>query len=259
MTARYYLAPLPSHGVCELDGPEAHHLLHVMRAAVGDEVELFDGLGHVATARIVSAQRRVVQLKIDAVRTAPRESPHSLCLGVSLPKGDRQKWLVEKCVELGVSQLTPLAVERAVARPTAKALERLRRGVIEACKQCGRNYLMQILEPQSLSDWLEHRVGEQNGLADQGSGACWLAHPGDQSQPVGARMAQWAATWEPSSDGVQGAQSLSVAIGPEGGFSDAEVEQAFTRGCQLVNLGPHILRIETAAIAVAAVCQLNHR
>ena len=88
---------------------------------------------------------------------------------MALPKGDRQKWLVEKAVELGVTRIVPLRTQRGVAQPVEQALVRLRRAVIEASKQCGRNRLLQIDEPRAWPDF----------VADAADTPCrLLAHPG---------------------------------------------------------------------------------
>ena len=173
-------------------------------------------------------------------REIDRELPFPLVVGVALPKGDRQKWLVEKLTELGVTTLVPLVTERGVAQPTAAALERLRRSVIEAAKQCGRNRLMKISEPQAWIDWSstfpiagELRQPEELHL---------VAHPGGKplQQFIGVRP-----------------RAAQLAIGPEGGFTDAEVDTATRAGWQTVELGPRILRVETAAIALAAAFALR--
>src|SRR4029079_17666912 len=141
-------------GCMMLDGPEAHHLLHVMRAAVGDEVTLFDDFGAEFRATVETVRRADAELRIVERREVDRELSFELIVGVALPKGDRQKWLVEKLTELGVTTLVPLITERCVAQPNESALERLQRSVIEAAKQCGRNRLMAISQPQSWDDWI---------------------------------------------------------------------------------------------------------
>src|SRR3954468_10272635 len=144
MSERFF-SPRPiTAGGMMLDGPEAHHLLHVMRAAVGDEITLFDGSGAEFRATVETVRRTDAELRIVERNEIDRELPFELVVGVALPKGDRQKWLVEKLTELGVSTLIPLITERSVSQPTGNVLERLRRTVIEAAKQCGRNRLMQI-------------------------------------------------------------------------------------------------------------------
>ena len=163
--------------------------------------------------------------------------PFELVVGVSLPKGDRQKWLVEKLTELGVTTLVPLVTERGVAQPTASALDRLRRSVIEAAKQCGRNRLMKIAEPQAWTEYLsQHPSGNQSRRL--------VAHFG--GLPL-------------SSIDFTQAIETHLAIGPEGGFTDDEIAAATAAGWQIVDLGPRILRVETAAIALAAVVAASSR
>ena len=169
MSDRYFVEQPISTDRATLSGAEAHHLIHVMRAAQGTRVTLFDGGGDEFAAVVERVGRGEVELSILSRRSIDRELPFSLTLGVALPKGDRQKWLVEKAVELGVTSVVPLRTQRAVAQPVENALARLRRTVVEASKQCGRNRLLQLEQPQS---WPEFTAG-----ADVT--ACrLLAHPG---------------------------------------------------------------------------------
>jgi 16S rRNA (uracil1498-N3)-methyltransferase len=237
MSERFYSPHPITAGCMMLDGPEAHHLLHVMRASVGDEVTLFDGSGAEFKATVQTLRRTDAELRIVERREIDRELPFDLVLGVALPKGDRQKWLVEKLTELGVTTLVPLMTERAVAQPAAGALDRLRRSIIEAAKQCGRNRLMNIAEPQAwnawtTTGWLGSSVSEPPAIRR------FLAHPTgsplskvDHSLPAATHL----------------------TIGPEGGLTDTEVAQATAAGWQSVSLGPRILRVETAAVVMSAV------
>src|SRR3954466_314658 len=154
MSERFYSPHPITAGCMMLDGPEAHHLLHVMRAAVGDEVTLFDGSGAEFRATVQTLRRTDAELRIIERREIDRELPFELVVGVALPKGDRQKWLIEKLTELGVTTLVPLTPERCAPHPAAAAFDRLRRSIIEAAKQCGRNRLMNITEPQAWTDWI---------------------------------------------------------------------------------------------------------
>lgn len=216
-----------------LAGAEAHHLLHVLRARSGDEVVLFDGSGAEFAARVEQTGRSTVELALLAKHEIDRELAVAVTLGVALPKGDRQKWLVEKLTELGVRRLVPLETERGVAQPVAAAIDRLRRSVIEASKQCGRNRLMEIAAAQSLANFLQQA---------EPTAARWFAHPG------GIALGQLLEAYV-----QQDAPGVCVAIGPEGGFTDAEAACATAAGWQLVGLGERILRIETAAVALAAL------
>ncbi|HUY89295.1 MAG TPA: 16S rRNA (uracil(1498)-N(3))-methyltransferase [Pirellulales bacterium] len=233
MADRYFVeAPIVGNRV-KLTGDEAHHLLHVMRAKPGQAATLFDGSGAEFLARIERLGRREVELAIVERMAIDRELPLEATLSVALPKGDRQRWLVEKAVELGVARLVPLETARGVAQPVDKALVRLRRAVIEASKQCGRNRLMEIAASESwASDCSAPKPpGCLRVLAD----------------PSGKASLREILSACPAPSSVQ------AAIGPEGGWTDEELSLARDHGWQIVGLGPRILRVETAALAVAAV------
>jgi 16S rRNA (uracil1498-N3)-methyltransferase len=274
MTDRYFVESPIQADRATLVGPEAHHLLHVMRAKPGAEVVLFDGSGAEFDAVVQRTTRAEVELTVRSRREVDRESPRALTLAVALPKGDRQKWLIEKAVELGVRRLVPLQTARGVAQPVAQALERLRRTVIEASKQCGRNRLMEIAAPQSLPELiaatadvacrlLAHPCGASDGRAaatrDWGLGIRdWRFGVGDRSSEVGVAI-----VLPPPADD-EGRQyncrpnfgataSCVAAVGPEGGFAHEEVALALAAGWQTLDLGPRILRVETAALAIAAM------
>jgi 16S rRNA (uracil1498-N3)-methyltransferase len=207
-----------------------------MRGVVGETVTLFDGSGAEFTGVIQKLRRSEVDLQITERREVNRELPSEMIVGVALPKGDRQKWLVEKLTELGVTALVPLETARSVAQPTSTAIERLNRSVIEAAKQCGRNRLMHIGQPQSWKDWV---VDDSVSAEKQRR---LIAHPG--GKPLSQFEANAPAPYR-------------VAIGPEGGLADEEVAVAVDAGWHLVDLGPRILRIETAAIAICAAITLH--
>ena len=146
---------------------------------------------------------------------------------MALPKGDRQKWLVEKATELGVARLVPLVTERGVAQPGESTLQRLRRAVIEASKQCGRNRLMEIAAPQA---WHEFLAGHRDVPRRL------VAQPGATARPM-----------------FQTCEQTVAAVGPEGGLTDDELARAVAQGWQPIGLGPRTLRVETAALALAAI------
>jgi 16S rRNA (uracil1498-N3)-methyltransferase len=206
-----------------------------MRGKAGDRVVLFDGGGAEYTAQVEQIGRATVELTVLARVDAQRELPYQLTLGVALPKGDRQKWLVEKAVELGVTRLAALDTSRGVAQPAASTLARLERAVIEAAKQCGRNRLMEVSPAQSWNDYL--RAAPPDAWR-------FVAHPG------AAQSAAELFTERP------GSSAVFLAIGPEGGLADEEIAAAQQAGWQLVDLGPRILRIETAAVLLVALVTL---
>ena len=222
-----------------LTDAEAHHLVHVMRAKPGLRVVLFDGSGAEFDAEVSGVGRSDVRLTILQRREIDRELPFLLVLGVSLPKGDRQKWLVEKLVEVGVSALVPLLTTRSVAQPVEQALTRLERTVIEASKQCGRNRLMEISSPRRWPDFV---------AGAPPSSSRWLAHPGFAERPREVHGSN-----PTRADRPPVVRERFVAVGPEGGFTEEEVALATAAGWQTMDLGPRILRIETAAITVAVL------
>lgn len=240
MSHRYFSdTPISGH-LAVLAGQEAQHLTRVMRASIGAQITLFDGTGWEFAAVVQRLGRHEVELAIVSRQQTDRELPLPIRLGVALPKGDRQAWLVEKAVELGVATIVPLRSERSVAQPVDSALARLRRAVVEASKQCGRNRLMQIDPPQTWESFINQPLGPGS--------LRWAAHPG--GMPLPQRIGVRPATFE----------AIVLAIGPEGGLSDTEIAMAMDAGWQLVDLGPRILRVETAAaflsIAAAFVSQL---
>ncbi len=224
-----------------LDPAEAKHATSVLRLRAEDALTLFDGQGGAALAKVLEAKRDTVGVEITEWLSPQSSLPAQLTLAIALPKGDRQKTLVDAATELGVSRLVPILCERGVAQPTDNALDRLRRQVIEACKQCGRNRLMEISEPVELSQ-LSREHGHDSILH-------LAAHPYDVTGPR-RHLTNY----------LHGdLRSCLLTVGPEGGFTDGEVRLLSESGCNIVDLGPLVLRIEIAAItAVAQVVGWYH-
>jgi len=227
MSQRFYVETPIQGDVAELHSTEAQHALRVMRCRVGDQVILFDDSGAEFPSKISRIGRSSVQLDVLERRIVDRELACTLTIGVALPKGDRQRWLIEKTVELGVARLVPLVTERGVAQPSDKALDRLRRAVVEASKQCGRNRLMRIAEPMSVAAFCESVQSASLRLLATLDGQPWPNAIGDATE-------------------------IATCIGPEGGFSEQERERALADHWTPIALGRRILRIETAAVAVAS-------
>ena len=227
MSERFFLDTPPRADRAELSGDEARHLARVLRAKVGDMVSVFDGQGRTWPARIATLGRDRVGLELGAPIKTPTSS-HALTLAVALPKGDRQKWMVEKLTELGCTRLVPLVTTRGVAEATPGAVQRLMRSSIEACKQCGRNTLLGIASPRAIAEVLARRDAATLAV---------VADP--EGEPLGPLLAGHAG-------------DILALVGPEGGFTAEELSLAIAAGCRRVSLGPHVLRVETAAIALAA-------
>jgi 16S rRNA (uracil1498-N3)-methyltransferase len=224
---RFYCAEPPVDGLLTLAEEESRHLARVRRLGEGDQVEVFDGRGRGWRAEVVKVARDGVIVRL-AEALLDRTTRCQLTLATAVPKGDRFDWLIEKATELGVARLVPLIAERSVVEPRVSKLDRLRRAVIGAAKQCGRNRLMEIDAPRTWGEVLNSESRD----------ARLVAHPG------GLAPAQWP---------VRGASRAILAVGPEGGFTDIEVEQAQSAGWSMVSLGSTLLRIETAGVAGSSI------
>ncbi|MDR3198424.1 MAG: 16S rRNA (uracil(1498)-N(3))-methyltransferase, partial [Planctomycetaceae bacterium] len=233
MSNRFFLDPAVSVFNGEqavLGGGEAHHFSRVMRGEVGDEIILFDGSGFSYRSRVESIGKTTVTVRI--IETLPDniESSIRLTVATALPKGDRQRFLAEKLAELGVARLIPLHLERSVARSDTAVVQRLRRHVIEAAKQCGRNVLMEITNEMPLKDLNDF-------LTKQGDMTKFLLHPVVLGA-VGQTTPRMILAGELP-------KQIAVLIGPEGSFTDQEIETALQFGFQPLDLGARILRTET--------------
>lgn len=224
MADRFYVNCPLAAGPVVVAGPEAHHLATVLRARPGDAVCLFNGDGAEYPAVVVEVHKKQVLLDVSGRRTPNRELDFRLEVAAPLPKGDRGDFLVEKLTELGVTRFVPLRTERSVVHP--KGRDRLERAVIEASKLCGRNVLMQI---GPVTAWPDYCRGPDLPATRL------VGHRGGEPVKI------------PAGD-------VAVAVGPEGGFTDDEVALAVDAGWRVVGLGPRVLRVETAAVALAALC-----
>lgn len=218
---RFYAQGL-SAGMLELDAAEARHASGARRLRVGDEVELFDGLGNFALGamRQISSRQVIVECGSVMQDAAP---VNCNTVAVAVPKGKRIQVMVEKLTELGIGVIQPVIFERSVSEggdPESK----WSRWAVEACKQCRRNWLPRIEPALKLEDFL-------GGCED----ALLVA------DAEGERIE------------FDSGRNYACVIGPEGGLSAAELELCLKHGARKFRLGGHILRTETAAMAFAAV------
>lgn len=223
----------PDKGIVELCDQESRHARLSRRLSAGDELVVFDGQGREAPATITVASRNTVEVAVGPVSRHPRPTP-ALTLAVAMPKGPRQDFLIEKCTELGVAAIQPLLTERSVAGASDHKRDKWRRATIEAAKQSGQCWLPELLAPLPLDRFLQ-------GL--------------DKFDLAAAAILPRAGSARPFHDLLRAgsAPSTIVAfIGPEGGWSPAEAEALIAAGATAVSLGPNVLRIETAAISLAA-------
>jgi 16S rRNA (uracil1498-N3)-methyltransferase len=234
---RFYCSPpLPAEGSFPLPADAAHHAARVLRLRIGDAVQIFDGTGNECHGVIAEMSgKRVVVDNLTAV-DANRESPLKITLAQALSSSEKMDWVIQKATELGVAAIQPLATERSVARLSSeraeKRIEHWQQVAISACEQCGRNVLPEILPPLDIMAWLQQmRAATSQKLILLPEGAQAL-----HSQP------------RPESE-------VTLLIGAEGGFAQAESESALLCGFVPIRMGTRVLRTETAAIAGLAALQ----
>jgi len=198
--------------------------MQARRLGVGTEVRLLDGAGKIADGRIAEVSKRKVSVDIERV-ICHVEPELKLVLAVAMPKGDRQKQMVDSLTQLGVSRLIPMMTDYSVSVLKDNQLDKLRRIVLEACKQSQNPWALEIGRPAAFSELIglgcDKYYAQQGGFSLQGSAA----------KP----------------------EHAFVFIGPEGGFSSAELDRLNNDAAQPIALGQHILRTESAAIAAAVL------
>lgn len=233
---RFFVEQLPASGVFDLDDDEARHASGVLRMSQGDDCLAFDGCGGEARCSVSRVGKRAVELQVVERLDTNRELQKSIRIAAALPKGDRQKTLIDFMVQLGVHSFLPLVTKRGVAQPVDAALIRLRRSVIESSKQCGRNQLMHILEPVDLNGLISGRTN-----ATEIDDLKIFAHPYGEVTPLNQLQSA-----------TQSASAFTVAIGPEGGFTEEEADSLRSAGWIGASLGARILRVEVAATYLAS-------
>ncbi len=226
--------PLEVGATLELEGRVHHYLAHVLRARVDMAVVLFNGDGQDYPARIRAIERRSLRVEIEGAQPVAIESPLRLRLVQALARGDRIDLTLQKAVELGAQEIALFSAERSQGMAKKQREKRLAhwRGIlVAACEQCGRARIPSLQLYPQLAD----------ALAAQPQSRPLILHP-QASQPLPVALAD-------------GPDAVSLVIGPEGGFSPAELATADAHGCQAIGLGPRILRTETAAITTLGLIQ----
>ena len=235
MPRLYVEAPLAGLGEgaeFELPPGAARHV-QVLRLQPGGVAALFDGSDFDWPAEILAMGRSSVRVRLGVPRRVERELAHAVTLALAMPANDRMDGIVEKATELGVAAIQPLMSERSVLRLSGDRAEKKRahwHGVaVAACEQSGRSVVPAIEPVRSLAEWL-------GALGDSVGTRRWLLSP-VAAEPIAQRAAE------------PGASTL-VLSGPEGGLSAAEEDAARARGFVALQLGPRILRADTAPLAV---------
>jgi len=224
-----------------LAGDEAHHAIHVLRLKPGDTLNVFDGRGHEAQCQIVEIGKDAVRLTVLQHSSTPPLRCR-ITLAQAIPKKNMDL-IVQKATELGVAVIVPLISERTLVKPGGDAgkVERWRGIALEACKQCGNNWLPEIQPPQRAVAFL-------NSLPECDLRLIGSLQP--DAKPLKAILSSTPVLQHSSSP------SVLILIGPEGDFTPAELSLAGSAGCLPLSLGPLILRAETAALYALSI--LHH-
>lgn len=221
-----------------LDDTLASHLTRVLRLRAGDAVQLFDGRGHEVRAVLAVLERKRTTARVEGEIAPVAESPLRLTLAQGICRGEKMDLVLQKATELGAHAILPLMTERTEVRldaeREAKRMAHWRQVIASACEQCGRATLPQLAAPLGLPQWLAAlRDGDD---------------PADMKLILDPGGATDLRSLAPGG-------SLTLAVGPEGGFSEAEVALMQRAGFLGLRLGPRILRTETAGLAAIAALQ----
>jgi 16S rRNA (uracil1498-N3)-methyltransferase len=234
MLPRFYCPPvfypLAAGSTIPLSEEAAHHASRVLRLRQGDALILFDGQGGEYTARVVETGKKF-RVHLDEWRSRECEAPLAVTLAQALPASDKMDWIVQKAVELGATAIQPLQTKRSVVRLSGERAEKRvahwQQVAISACEQSGRNRVPAIRTILDLGHYLAQPQGENHFILSphQGVRLSTLPRPAD---------------------------AVTLLIGPEGGFEEAEEDMARSVGFQPITLGARILRTETAGLAAIA-------
>ncbi len=242
MPPRFYLNKTINAGqVIELSDDTEHYATRVLRLRENDKITLFNGKGGEYSGRIISIKKSNTKISIDQHYDFEYESPLNIELVQAICVNEKMDWIIQKAVELGVTRIQPISTNRSVVRlSTERAAKRLRhweKTVISACEQCGRNHLPQVLPLISLADWLSNQKTDQVHQ-----------HFNFMLSPTADKTLSNFPC--PTSDTV-----ITLAVGPEGGFTSEEERGFLHASFTPVQLGQRILRTETAAMAAIAAMQ----
>jgi 16S rRNA (uracil1498-N3)-methyltransferase len=216
-----------------ISGEQAHYIVNVRRFKSDDEIMIFDGLGNSYKAQVTSINKNGILGKIiSSSYKIPKFKAH---LYTAIPKGDRFEWMIEKCAEIGVFEITPISTKRSVSTNFSKnKSHRYEKISISASSQCARNDIMKINEPLDFKSACKDAAVDKtliNILTWESENHILLRELFKSSSYDGA----------------------NIFIGPEGGFENEEIEFAKSLGIRTISLGKNILRVETAAIVASAL------
>ena len=250
---RFFALPeVIDNGTIRLTAEESHHLARVLRLREGERVSAFDGLGNEWECEIAAIHKSECRLSILNKLETVVESPLRLTLAQALVKGEKFDLVVQKATELGVSRILPVITEHCEIRiseeRSEQRLQRWQRISLGAIKQSGRRRLVEINQPVRFQQFCRGLQGEPALIFSEKAGS-------EKAGPEKSGLEKAGRGLPPLAVQDSG---LTVVIGPEGGWSDDEIELATSSGLIPVHLGPRILRTETAAITAVTLAQYHY-
>ena len=232
-------SPIANETQLHISGERARYISRVLRLKINDKLTLFDGSGDEFLAKIATVRKSGVRLIITGRTKKSVESPFTMHLLQGICRGDRMDLIIRKATELGVQRITPICSDYSVVRfkleRAKKRTKHWHKIAISACEQCGRNIVPEISLPISLQEWIAHNKNEPDIRL--------ILKPNASASINSIDVAE---------------NSVTLLIGPEGGFSDYEYALARSNGFKSIRFGPRILRTETAAIAIISTLQAIH-
>jgi len=214
-----------------ITGNTAHHMLHVLRFRIGQEIILCDGRLTDFSARLASFTERPTSItfKLISHSTSKSEAAFKITLYQGLPKSDKMDWIIEKCIEAGVHKIVPVYTARTVSKvkDLTKKSERFMRIAESAASQSMRGIIPEVSLPKSFADAIS-----ECGIHD----LCLVAYENENASTIKSSISSLPP------------RSVSLWVGPEGGFEDSEINALKEKGTAPITLGPRILRTETAGL-----------
>jgi 16S rRNA (uracil1498-N3)-methyltransferase len=225
---------LSVNDIVSLPKDKAHHLTHVLRMKTGDEIKLFNDSGNEFDAIITGLTKKNALAEIKREHRVENESPLKITLCLAISRGQHMDYSIQKAVELGANKIVPLMSEFSNVKLQGDRIQNKMSHwqgiIINATEQCGRCHLTQLDSPIPFNEYLDKNESD----------ICLILHPGSQKAMSSITMDN---------------QSLTIMIGPEGGFSESEIKMSIDKETIPVSIGPRVLRAETAVVTALSNAQ----
>lgn len=234
----YVLSTQVNGEIATIIGSEHHHLRNVLRVQISDTIRIVDGKGNIFIAKVDRINTESTDAQIISREFQERKTP-TLTLFQGIPKNDKMTLILQKTTELGVTQIIPMSTERSLQKPNVNRSKRWHRIIISATKQCKRAWLPELSEVQEFENCL-------NTL--QTCAMSLIFWENEKQQHIKTSLRE-----------TPKVESIALFVGPEGGFTDKEVNAAIENGCTPVTIGSNTLRTETAAIAGITIAAYEYQ